>query len=564
MHLLHRFKFTKRAAPNLTLEEVMLDTHAVPTQDASRLEGRITFPVSRNALVPLVMLMCIVFGITIVRASDLMVIHGVDYRELSENNRLQHSRIPAERGSIYDRNGVMLATNKLSPEESAEIFRERLYTTATGTSHVLGYVRMPARDERGFYYREGVEGVAGVELAYDEVLRGKEGVKILETDARMDTVSEGWVERPTPGTSITLTIDSRIQSALNQFIAELAETAPFHGGAGVLMDVHTGEILALTSFPEYSPQALVDGDQMRIAEYGGNKRTPYLNRIIAGQYTPGSIVKPFLAAAALTEGIVTPDTTFVSTGALRLANPYAQGQYSVFTDWRAHGEVDLRRALAISSNVYFYYVGGGYGSQPGLGITRIEEYMKKFGFGLPTGMSLQGETYGTIPSPRWKSEAFPDDPTWRIGNTYHTSIGQYGFQVTPLQAVRAVASIANGGILLTPRVEKEHTAYGAREVGISEEHLAVIREGMRAAVKDGIARGLAAEYVSVAAKTGTAEIGLDKSYVHSWVMGFYPYDTPRYAFVVMMEHGPRTNLIGATSVMRRLLDWMRINTPEYL
>lgn len=554
----------KRSAANLTLEEVLLDAHAVPTQEASRLEGRIASPVSRKALAPLMFLVVTVFVVTIFRASHLMVVSGAEYRDLSESNRLQHSRIPPERGNVYDRNGVMLITNSGAVDNDRESFHARAYLIATGTSHVLGYVRMPARDQRGFYYREGIEGIAGVERAYDALLRGKDGVKIVETDAGMKIVSEGWVERPIPGTSITLTIDSRIQSVLNTFIGELASEIPFHGGAGVIMDVHTGEIIALTSYPEYAPEALVNGDDARIARYAEDPRTPYLNRVLSGQYTPGSIVKPFLASAALAEGIVTPETTFLSTGILRLANPYTPGQYSVFTDWRAHGSVDLKRALAISSNIYFYYVGGGYGTQNGLGITRIGDYMRRFGFGLPTGVSLQGEVFGTIPSPQWKAETFPDDPTWRVGNTYHTSIGQYGFQVTPLQAVRAVAAIANGGTLLTPRIEKEHTAYGAREVGVADEHLAVVRSGMRAAVTEGIARGLDVGHVSVAGKTGTAEIGTDKSFVHSWVMGFFPYEEPRYAFVIMMEHGPRTNLVGATSVMRRLLDWMRENTPEYL
>ncbi|MBP9749764.1 MAG: hypothetical protein KBD21_03460 [Candidatus Pacebacteria bacterium] len=557
--------FSPKRRTTLTLEEVMLDAHTASLHQEKRLEGRLTLPVPRRALVPLLLLIFVVFGTTVVRAGQLMVIDGGSFRALSENNRLNHTRIPAERGNIYDRNGVLLASNEVTAlQTSAELYHERSYVVATGTSHILGYVRMPARDERGFFYREGIEGIAGVERAYDALLRGSDGVKIVETDVHLDTVSEGWVERPVSGTSLTLSIDTRVQAAMHQFIGELATDVPFTGGAGVLMDVHTGEIIALTSVPEYSSEALVSGDAERIAGYVNDFRTPYLNRVLAGQYTPGSIVKPFLAAAALTEGIVRPDTTFLSTGALRLANPYAPGQFSVFTDWRAHGSVNLRRALAVSSNIYFYYVGGGYGNQPGLGIARIEEYMKKFGFGLPTGVALEGEVYGTIPSPRWKAETFPNDPVWRIGNTYHTSIGQYGFQVTPLQAVRAVAALANGGVLLTPRIEKEHTSYGAREVGIPEEHLAVVREGMRLAVTEGIARGLDVDYLDVAGKTGTAEIGTDKSFVHSWVMGFYPFEEPRYAFVVMMEHGPRTNLIGATSVMRRLLDWMHVHTPEYL
>jgi penicillin-binding protein 2 len=154
---------------------------------------------------------------------------------------------------------------------------------------------------------------------------------------------------------------------------------------------------------------------------------------------------------------------------------------------------------------------------------------------------------------------------WRIGDTYHTAIGQYGFQVTPLQAVRALSALANGGSLITPRIETTYTPYSSKKIIIPDEHLAQSRAGMRLAVTDpsGSARGLNVPYVHVAGKTGTAELGFSKDFVHSWVMGFYPYENPKYAFVVLMEHGPRTNLFGGTYVMRQFLDWMHVNTPEY-
>lgn len=546
-------------------DEIFLDSSNLPDYDAGRLEGRIAQPITRRSFLPLVLVLILVFGGTVIRSGQLMVVEGASYRELSTDNRLGYTRIPAERGVVYDRNGLRLAWNVPHFEEGADApYHERRYMQATGTAHVLGYVRMPARDGNGVYFREGVEGIAGVELAFDSVLRGVDGRKIVETDARMDVVSEGWVERPDAGSALTLTIDTRLNEALSGFIANLAADVPFRGGAGVMMDVETGEVLALTSVPEYDPSALVRGEASRIAEYATDERTPYLNRVFGGQYTPGSIVKPFMATAALEEGIVEPSKRFLSTGALRLANPYHQGQYTSFTDWRAHGLVDLTRALAVSSNVYFYYIGGGFGEQEGLGIARIEEYMRLFGFGGSTGIALEGEAYGVVPSPAWKASVFPDDPDWRIGNTYHTAIGQYGFQVTPLQAVRGIAAIANGGTLLTPRIEVNHSQYGARDLAIAPEHLAAVRAGMREAVLDGTARGLNVSYVNVAGKTGTAELGYDKEYVHSWAIGFYPYEDPKYAFAVLMERGPRTNLIGGTYVMRQFLDWMHREAPEYV
>jgi len=546
-------------------EEILLDAHNLPSFNPNRLEGRLNRPIGPKSLRPLVALVAVAIVALFIRSGQLMVVEGARYAELSEQNRLGSSIIFAERGIIYDRNNVTMAWNVPRVRNGAyEIFDERTYASTTGSGHVLGYVRMPARDTSGVFYRTGIEGVSGAELVYDGKLRGENGAKIVETNAHQEVVSEGVTEEAIPGDALTLSIDSRLQKGLHDAIGSLAEEIPFTGGAGVLMDVRTGEILAMTSYPEYDAATMLSGDNTAIAGYATDSRTPYLNRTLAGQYTPGSIVKPFLAAAALTEDIVRPETSFLSTGSLRLANPYNPGQFSTFTDWRAHGIVDLRRALAVSSNVYFYYIGGGFGGQEGLGITRINDYMRMFGFGMPTGITLEGERTGIIPSPAWKAETFPDDPEWRIGDTYNTSIGQYGMQVTPLQVVRAIAAIANGGLLLTPRIETRYTQYGARELPIPGEHLATVRAGMRDAVKGGTAQGLNVSYLEVAGKTGTAEVGVSKDHVHSWAVGFFPYEKPKYAFAILMEHGPRKNLIGGTYVMRQFLDWMRIHTPEYI
>jgi penicillin-binding protein 2 len=561
--MFRRKKSTKNAL--ISPEEILLDASNLPEFSPNTLEGRLNKPISQSSLRFLMLLIAFSGLIVLGRSAQLMVFGSEQYTELSEHNRLGHSLIFAERGIIYDRNGVELAWNVPLIENGLyEEYNKRIYATTTGIGHILGYVRMPGRDTSGVLFREGIEGVSGAELAYDESLRGINGTKLVETDARMDVVSESLLEKTITGDSLHLTIDVRLQEALYNAIASLAKEVSFHGGAGILLDVKTGEILAMTSYPEYDPNALVEGNSENIQSYSTDERTPYLNRNLAGQYTPGSIVKPFLASAALNEGVVRPETTFISTGALRLANPYSPGQYSVFTDWRAHGVVDLRKALAVSSNVYFYYIGGGFAEQEGLGIARIENYMRLFGFGAPTGITLEGERYGTIPSPKWKAETFPDDPTWRIGDTYHTAIGQYGFQVTPLQVVRGIAAIANGGLLLTPRIETDITPYTTRSIDIPDKYLQIVRAGMRDGVLGGTAAGLNAPYVNIAGKTGTAEIGIGKEYVNSWVTGFFPYENPRYAFVVLMEHGPRSNLMGGTFAMRNFLDWVHLNAPEYL
>jgi penicillin-binding protein 2 len=233
-------------------------------------------------------------------------------------------------------------------------------------------------------------------------------------------------------------------------------------------------------------------------------------------------VKPFFALAALEEQIISPQKEIESTGSLKLANPYRPGEFSVFNDWKAHGWTDMRKAIAVSSDVYFYQIGGGFTGQQGLGIERIDKYSKMFGFSTVIENSFFTGKKGNIPTPEWKKETFGGD-IWRVGDTYNTSIGQYGFQVTPIQAVRAVAALANGGKLLEPTIQLEDKAAIGRATTVSvqnPEYYKVIREGMRMTVTDGTAQSINVPYVNVAAKTGTAQVGTRNQYINSWVVGF--------------------------------------------
>ena len=306
-------------------------------------------------------------------------------------------------------------------------------------------------------------------------------------------------------------------------------------------------------------------DRAAIQKYISDTRQPFLDRAVSGLYTPGSIVKPFLALGALKEGVITPEKEILSTGSISIPNPYDSTKKSVFNDWRAHGWVDMRRALAVSSDVYFYEIGGGFENQIGLGIARIKKYMQLFGFGASDPKNALLAVEGTLPDPAWKAKTF-DGEVWRIGDTYNTSIGQYGMQVTPMQAVRATAALANGGILLEPTLllNGNRGRNSARALDFSADDMKVIQEGMRDAVLLGTAGNLNIPAVAIAAKTGTAELGSKKQLVNSWVEGFFPYENPRYAFVVIMERGPYENTVGALYVMRQLFEWMSQHTPEYL
>jgi penicillin-binding protein 2 len=271
-------------------------------------------------------------------------------------------------------------------------------------------------------------------------------------------------------------------------------------------------------------------------------------------------VKPFLAVAALEEGVVTPKTVYVSTGKLVVPNPYDSEKPTIFKDWRAHGAVDMRRALAVSSDVYFYIVGGGFGKDRGLGISAIDTYATRFGFGAQTGFPLEEEPQGVVPSPAWKTETF-NESVWRVGDTYNTSIGQYGWQVTLLQSVRAVASLANNGTLVSPTILKDGQTERV-SLGMGAENLQVVREGMRMAVTEGTAQSLSLPGFPVAAKTGTAETGERKEFTNSLVIGFFPYDKPKYAFAVILERSKAGTQIGAPAVMREILFWVKQHRPE--
>jgi penicillin-binding protein 2 len=465
---------------------------------------------------------------------------------------------------MFDRNGETLAWNEKSDNP---FLWYRKYSDYRGSSHIVGYVKYPLKDKNGFYYREDYIGMDGLEKFWNDKLKGKNGLNILETDALNNVVSHNTIDPPESGKSVYLSIDAKLNQKIYEEIESLSNRVGFTGGAAVMMKIDTGEVIALTSYPEYSSQVMTDGsDSEKISSYLKDKSRPFLNKVVDGAYTPGSIVKPYMALAALNEKIIDPSKQIYSSGQISVQNEYFPDITSVFKDWKAHGYVDMRHALAVSSNVYFYAVGGGYKEQKGLGIDNINKYFSMFGFGRAIEEGFFNGVTGTIPSPDWKAKNFNGEG-WRLGDTYHTSIGQYGFQLSPIQMLRAVSMIATEGHLMHPSIEKtDNMAEFDTVDGIDHSSYQVVKEGMRLAVTydGGTAKGLDVPYVKIAAKSGTAELGETKDKVNSWVMGFYPYENPKYAFVALMERGPRSNVIGAGSMMRQVFDWMNINTPEYL
>lgn len=524
----------KRIVHEIHPDEILIDVHNLPAFDRQQFEGRLERPIGKRSLSILLFLMLVTGGIFIVRLAYLQVGKTAYYRTKSEQNSFDHIPIIADRGVIYDRAGVELGWNSVGQNGHSI----RSYIQKPGFANMLGYVSYPSKDSSGKYWQFQTIGKDGIEQQFNSILSGKNGTKLIETDVSGAIISENAIDAPVQGNNITLTIDARVQEALAQGIASLAEQSGYVGGAGAVMDIKTGALLAFTTYPEYNQHIISDGtDATTIKNYFKSESRPFLNRMTEGLYAPGSIVKPFLTLAALKEGIITANKVLYTTGSLKIPNPYNPGQFSVFKDNKNHGAVDMRKAIAVSSNVYFYEIGGGFGNQKGLGIANIESYIKLFGIGAKTGTNAANELAGTIPSVAWKAKAFPGDP-WRIGDTYHTAIGQYGFQVTPIQMLRAVSGIASRGTMITPTIYlPDKTIPKPVSLPFSQDQYTVVFEGMRNVVLEGTAQSLQNAALAVAAKTGTAQIK-NNTRVNSWAIGFFPYEKPTHAFVVLMENGP--------------------------
>ncbi|HEY4494485.1 MAG TPA: penicillin-binding transpeptidase domain-containing protein, partial [Candidatus Paceibacterota bacterium] len=445
------FNFNKKIKKNKEIDpdEIFIDSHNLPDFDTDQFEGRLEKPISKVSLVICAVIFFLIMGTYIVKAWTLQIRDGNTYAIRSENNRLRHTPIFASRGIIYDRNGVELAWNAPGDNPDVSI---RKYKKSKGLAHVLGYVAYPSKDSAGFYYQEDFVGVDGIEKYFDENLQGKNGLRLMEVDAKGKLQSQNVVKLPKQGENITLSIDSRLQTKLHEAIEHIATTIGFTGGAGVIMDVRNGEVIAITSYPEYDPEIMSSKtDTAKVKSFLNSKDKPFLDRAVDGLYAPGSIIKPYVAIGALREKIIDPNKKILSTGSISIQNENNPSLFTIFKDWKALGYVDMRHAIAMSSDVYFYNIGGGYKDQKGLGITNINKYMKMFGFGQKIENSFFTGRDGIVPSPSWKKATFNGE-SWRLGNTYHTSIGQYGFQTSPIQIVRAMSVLATKGTFRDPSI----------------------------------------------------------------------------------------------------------------
>ena len=546
----------------------------MPGYETERFEGKLEFPLNRGVLKLITFFIIAVFSFLFLKTFHLQAIKGGDYEKRASGNFLRYVLIPAPRGIVEDRNGVLIVWNEEEAgngKEEAENPKseindlynrlKRKYSEKKGVSHILGFLGFNSEtDGQNGNFKTGK---AGIEKFYDGFLRGKPGLKITEVDSLNNIISGAVRNNPEQGEKIILTIDAILTDKFYEILNKLTEERGFTGGAGVIIDVNTGEILSLVSVPEYSSEIMSEGKNIdEIKNYLNNPQNIFLNRTVSGLYAPGSIIKPLIALAALNENVISSDKVIFTKGSISVPNPYVPGEYAVFRDWKNHGAVDMQRALAVSSDAYFYTIGGGHGDVKGLGINLINKYFEMFNLDKKTGIDLFNEEEGIMWNPELKQKIYPNDPIWRLGDTYNASIGQGNFQITPIGAAVYTAALANKGVILKPRLTKISGGEIIKKLEIPEQYFDTAQKGMQRVVLEGTAIGLSDLNFKVAGKTGTAEIG--KKYVNSWFIGFWPYENPRYAIAIVLERGSPQNLIGGVSAARELFGWMQWNAPEYI
>lgn len=470
-----------------------------------------------------------------------------------------HGRRVLDADITHDQVIRLLTRFSRTPGVLVSLGGRRNYPLGAAAAHLIGYTSQPTSAE----VRAGTPtidsvGRAGLESQYQTTLAGGNGVREIERDSANREQRVIATERPTPGKNITLTIHAELQARLYDALNRMVKQARSTGGAAVALDPRNGEILALVSVPGFDPNALTGG--LTPEAYGALVADPHLplfNRAVAGEFPSGSTIKPFVAATALEEKIISAQTRILSTGGMTV------GQW-FFPDWKpgGHGSVNVTEAIAESVNTFFYAIGGGADSFRGLGIDRMTAGVRRFGFGRRTQVDLPSEKSGFLPSKDWKERTKGE--RWYIGDTYHFAIGQGDLLVTPLQMANGVAAIANGGTLYRPRLVQAVSDAGQTVIQTvapevlernvaSGRTLATVRQGMREAVVSGSARALAHVPVPTAGKTGTAEFGHEGK-THSWFAAFAPYDQPTIALAVIVEGGGEGHQ-AALPVAQTVLSW---------
>ncbi|MFA6227844.1 MAG: penicillin-binding protein 2 [Patescibacteria group bacterium] len=434
----------------------------------------------------------------------------------------------------------------------------RLYPISESLSHILGYIGKLNQEEyrelSDSYLMDANIGKAGLEKQYESNLRGINGQEQIEVDALGREKKVISQNQSVPGDNVVLSLDAALQEKIYEVLNARVKGKK---ASVIVSNPQNGEILAMVDYPSFDNNLFTGGisadDYKKLLADPNN---PLFTRSIFGEYPSGSTVKPVIASAALEEKIITKGTTVNSVGGIRVGQWY-------FPDWQSggHGVTNVTKAIAWSVNTFFYYIGGGYGDFAGLGLERLVKYFKSFGLGQATGIDLPGERPGFVPDAKWKEDT--KNEVWYIGDTYHLSIGQGDLLVTPLQVNNYTAAVANGGKLIKPHlavaiIKADGTKQTVqseviRQIPVSAENLAIVREGMRQTVTAGSAGSLNALPVAVAGKTGTAQWSSTKAN-HAWFAGFAPYDNPNFCITVLVEEGGEGSSVSVP-IARDIMQW---------
>lgn len=443
----------------------------------------------------------------------------------------------------------------------------REYSDAKYFSNIIGYtgrVNQNDLNSDDFYETADFIGKGGLEAYYEKYLRGEKGKESLEIDAGGRTISMLNKTETKTGGNLVLSLDENLQKKLQDSLGEMSKKIKIKeknngAAAAVAIDPRNGKILAMVSLPSYDNNIFADPtNKNKISAIFQDPLSPMFNRAISGTYPPGSTIKPVMGTAALSEGIVNKNTIIVDRGVITVYNTNFFGY-----DHSGLGPVNIISAIAQSSDIFFYTVGGGDGSFIGLGVENIAKYFKKFNLGSKTGIDLPNESEGFVPTKEWKLANIGE--VWTIGNTYHLSIGQGYLLVTPLQDALWTSVFANGGTLYKPylvdkiisgeddSVIKQFDPQIIDNNIADQKYINIVREGMRQAVLSGTARTLRDLNVTSAAKTGTAQFGTAGN-AHAWFTVFAPYENPEIVLTVLIEGGGEGG-INAVPVAKEVLSW---------
>lgn len=517
-------------------------------------------------------LLVVFFVLLLARLFELQIIKGKYYRTLAEGNRIRKVTLPAPRGQILARGGETLIGNLsiqkkiifeadgtiresdgLNSRDEGEIIVDyrRDYLLSSGFAHAGGYLGEANKDEIGIVNPRCPEkgpkkpgdlvGRSGLEEEYDCLLRGIAGEELVEVDIRGRKIRVLGKKEPIPGEDLKTNIDFKLQKK----IAGLLDKKK---GAIIVSDPK-GEILAFYSSPSFDPQKVVQSLE--------DPDLPLFNRAISGLYHPGSVFKPIVALAALADGKIDRSYTFTDPGVIQI------GLYS-YTNWffsqygKVEGTIDLTRALARSTDTFFYKLGEM------VGVDRIDYWADTFGLSAKTGIDIPGEAGGLIPTPLWKKKVKGE--AWFLGNTYHLAIGQGDLAVTPIAMNTAISAIATGGFLCQPRLVGLDTK--CKSLKIAKESLDLVKQGMVEACSLGGTgytffdwnSSLTDGSGSVACKTGTAETNEDGK-THAWFIVFTPAALPEVIATVLVERSGEGSKVAGPIARSVLNYWNLLKNP---